>query len=210
MERSLPTKWKVSANKSSWLLAWLPRHKGPMNMGLHQDGRAPNKCPSPTHGQQWYMLPLVKFLRMYFVKSLLELKLMCLRTGGKNLFFFTSCCIMNSPFQGMCEFLLVLNECCKMFSVNVFPVFVQMAFCVFAPLRSLPAPAICGIWFYLGRGRQRWFAAFTSSGIRLCLPLIPFHSLEPPVFWGHQVKQRSQWVLDIEYVCPSRAMKDWP
>lgn len=44
------------------------------------------------------------------------------KTNPKILFF-TGCCIMNSPFQGMCEFLLGLGECCKMFSGNVCPSF---------------------------------------------------------------------------------------
>lgn len=43
--------------------------------------------------------------------------------GGGNLFFFTGCRIMNSPFQGMCEFLLGPSESCKTLSGNVCPSF---------------------------------------------------------------------------------------
>lgn len=44
--------------------------------------------------------------------------------GGKKIpSFFTSCRIMNSPFQGMCEFLLGPSESCKTLSGNVCPSF---------------------------------------------------------------------------------------
>lgn len=120
-------------------LARLPRHRGPMKTGLHQACRAPSKCPGPACGRRRYALPSVKFLHVNFVKSLLELKIICLRAGGKkkNPFFFTSCCIMNSPFQGMCEFLLGPSECCKTFSVNVCPSFQTNGFlCIRSPLLS--------------------------------------------------------------------------
>lgn len=103
-------------------LAQLPRHKGPMNTGLHWACWAPSKCPQPAHGWRQCTLQL-KLLHMNFVKSLLELKIICLRAREKNPFSFTSCGIMNSPFQGMCEFLLGLSECCKIFAVNVCPSF---------------------------------------------------------------------------------------
>lgn len=60
------------------------------------------------------------------------------KEGGKNPeVFFTSCCIMNSPFQGMCEFLLGLGERCKMFSAHVCPSFQTNGFlCVCCLLLS--------------------------------------------------------------------------
>lgn len=131
-------------------LAQLPRHKGPMNTGLHWACWAPSKCPQPAHGWRQGTLQL-KFLHVNFVKSLLELKIICLRARGKkNPFFFTSCGIMNSPFQGMCEFLLGLSECCKIFAVSVSQFSDKwLSVCLFPSAPCLPV--ICGNWFYLGR-----------------------------------------------------------
>lgn len=66
---------------------------------------------------------------------------MRLRAGGKkNPFSFTSCRIMNSPFQGMCEFLLGPSESCKTLSGNACPSFQTNGFLC---TQSLLLPPSC-------------------------------------------------------------------
>lgn len=150
MERSLPTKWKVSANKSSRLWHGFPGTGGPWT-------RVCTRSAEPQASVPWLTVvhtALGEVSPCELCKVLVGAKNHMFRGWEKNPFFFTSCCIMNSPFQGMCEFLLGLSECCKIFSVNVCPSFQTNGFLCIHSLLVSTFPS-CGIWFYLGKGSCR-------------------------------------------------------
>jgi len=110
--------------------------------GAHEHGFAPG-LPSPEQVPQPRTRPTAACAALGEVsprelhKVLVGAKNHMFKGRGKKSLLFTSCCIMNSPFQGMCEFLLGRSECCKIFSVNVCPSFQTNGFlCIRSPLLS--------------------------------------------------------------------------
>lgn len=120
--------------------------------GAHEHGSVPG-LPNPEQVPQPRTRPSAVHAALGEV-SLHELRKVPVGTknhmfkgwGKKNPFFFTSCCIMNSPFQGMCEFLLGLSEGCRIFSVNVCPSFQTNGFlCIRSPLFSAFPHHLCDL-----------------------------------------------------------------
>lgn len=112
--------------------------------GAHEHGFAPGlpspeQVPQPRARPTAVLAALGEFSPRELRKVLVGAKNHMFKGWGRwgGTFFFTSCCIMNSPFQGMCEFLLGLSECCKIFSGNVCPSFQTNGFlCIRFPLLS--------------------------------------------------------------------------